>query len=252
MYYQSEPEFLVQIRKSSFAVDKRIFIVCFKHDNFVKGLNNLDFSGTQSLNKTRFTEYLIRENALDKNGFKEWIFCPGMLFNATDKWWGKQGKRDKPHEGLDLCLYIDQQGKMRRLDEKIKIPVIYDGTVVGIVNDFLGKSVIIEHGLTNSDNNRLCTIYGHTNPHKNLQVGRMLKEGDIIATLADLRNSKVKTLSHLHISFGWASKFISYDKLDWETIGAPNTLTLMDPLYVIGWYYRVLKRISSIPGLLYS
>jgi hypothetical protein len=215
-------------------------------------LNNLNFSGTPSLSKTRFTEYLIQENTLDEHGFEEWIFSPGMLFNAPDKWWGDQGKRDKSHEGLDLCLYRDRRGKIRRLDKKTKIPVIYDGIVVGIVNDFLGKSVIIEHDLTDSDNHRFCSIYGHLSPHKDLHVGRTVKEGDIIATLADSNNSKVKTLSHLHISLGWTSKFISYDKLDWKTIGAPNTLTLMDPLYVIGWHYRVLKRISSMQELIYS
>ncbi len=200
-----------------------------------------------SLRKTRFTEYLVQENALHGHGFQEWIFYPGMLFNAADKWWGDQGKRDKPHEGLDLCPYRDRRGKMRRLDNKTKIPVIYDGTVVGIINDFLGKSVIIEHGFTDRDNNRFCTIYGHINPHKSLHVGKTLKEGDIIATLADLRNSKVTTPSHLHISLGRAHKFISYDKLDWKTMGAPNTLNLMDPLHVLGWRYRVLKRISPTP-----
>jgi hypothetical protein len=214
------------------------------------GLNNLNFFGISSLKKTRFTEYFIQANASGEDGFKEWIFCPGMLFNALDKWWGDQGKRDKPHEGLDLCLYRDRRDRMHRLDEKTKIPVIYDGTVVGIVNDFLGKSVIIEHGLTDSDKNRFCTIYGHINPHKGLHVGRIVKEGDIIATLADLCNSKVKTLSHLHISIGWASKFISYDKLDWETIGAPNTLTLVDPLYVIGSHYCTLNRKYSTIELL--
>ena len=215
-------------------------------------LNNLNFSGSPSLSKTRFTEYLIQENSLDEHGFEEWIFYPDMLFNAPDKWWGDQGKRDKPHEGLDLCLYKDRRGRMRRLDEKTKIPVIYDGIVVGIVDDFLGKSVIIEHGLTDSDNNRFCSIYGHLNPHKDLHVGRIVKKSDIIATLANSNNSKVKTLSHLHISLGWTSKFISYDKLDWKTIGAPNTLTLINPLYVIGWHYCVLKRISSMQELIYS
>ena len=127
---------------------------------------------------------------MDEHGFKEWIFSPGMLFNASDKWWGDQGKRDKPHEGLDLCLYKDRRGRMRRLDEKTKIPVIYDGIVVGIVNDFLGKSVIIEHGLTDSDNNRFCTIYGHLNPHKGLHVGRIVKEGDIIPGNAHFDTTK--------------------------------------------------------------
>lgn len=193
-----------------------------------------------SFSKTQFTESLVQENALDEHGFKEWIFSPGMLFNATDKWWGDQGKRDKPHEGLDVCLYTDRRGKTRRIDEKTKIPAIYDGTVVGIVNDFLGKSVIIEHGLTNSDNNKFCTIYGHISPLKSLYVGRILKEGDIIATLADLRNFKVTTLSHLHISIGWASKLISYDKLNWKTIGDPNIFALIDPLYVVGRHYHAL------------
>jgi len=207
----------------------------------------LDLKRVSSLSNTRFTEHLIHENALDENGFKEWIFYPGMLFNAVEKWWGNHGKRDKPHEGLDLCLYRDRRGHQRQLDEKTKIPVIYDGTVVGIVNDFLGKSVIIEHDLTDSDHNRVCTIYGHIKPRKRLQNGQMVKEGDIIATLADLNNSKVTIFPHLHISLGWASKLISYDKLDWKTIGAPNTLTLMDPLCVLGWQYRKLNCISSTP-----
>ena len=210
-------------------------------------LNNLILNRVSSLSKTRFTEYLIHENALDENGFREWIFYPGMLFNAVEKWWGDHGKRDNPHEGLDLCLYRDQRGNKRQLDEKTKIPATYDGTVVGIVNDFLGKSVIIEHDLTDSDHNRFCTIYGHINPGKRLQNGQMVKEGDIIATLADLRNLKVTIFPHLHISLGWASKLISYDKLDWKTIGAPNTLTLMDPLCVLGWQYRKLNNISSTP-----
>jgi len=207
----------------------------------------LDLNRVSSLSKTRFAEHLIHENALDVNGFKEWIFYPGMLFNAVEKWWGNHGKRNKPHEGLDLCLYRDRRGNKRQLDEKTRVPAIYDGTVVGIVNDFLGKSVIIEHDLTDSDHNRFCTIYGHIYPRKRIQNGRMVKEGDIIATLADLHNSKVTIFPHLHISLGWASKLISYDKLDWKTIGASNTFTLMDPLYVIGRPYRTLNRIPSMP-----
>lgn len=200
----------------------------------------MNFSGTLSLRKTQFNEFLIRENALDKRGFKEWIFYPGMLFNAPDKWWGDRGKRDRPHEGLDLCLYRDRWDRVLPLDEKTKIPVMYDGTVVRIVNDFLGKSVIMEHGLRDNDNSRFCTIYGHTNPYVDIHIGRIVKEGDIIATLADSNKLKANIFPHLHISFGWASEVVSYDKLDWETIGASNTLTLLDPLHIIDWHYRTL------------
>jgi hypothetical protein len=206
----------------------------------------LDFSETPLLRKTRFTEFLIRANALDKDGFEQWIFRPGMLFNGLNKWWGDQEKRDKPHEGLDLCLYRVQRGRILRLDEKTKIPVIYDGVVVRIVNDFLGRSVIIEHSTSDSDNSRFCTIYGHTNPSDDLHIGRIVKRGDIIATLADASKSKANIFSHLHISLGWASKVDSYDKLDWETIGALNTLKLLDPLDVIDWPYLVLERVFPL------
>lgn len=195
-------------------------------------VDTVDFTRTPSLRNTRFTEFLIQKNALDQNGFNGWVFCPGMLFQSTDKWWGDQGKRDKPHEGLDVCLYKDRNHRILRLGETAKIPVIYDGTVVGIVEDFLGKSVIIEH-LFNDLNNRLCTIYGHTIPKDNLHVGKIVKQGEVIATLADSGRSKTNIFPHLHISLGWTSNAISYDRLNWKTIGALNTLTLLDPLKVI-------------------
>jgi hypothetical protein len=197
-----------------------------------------------SVSKTRFTEFLIRENALDEGGFKEWIFSPGMLFNAPNKWWGDQGRRDKPHEGLDLCLYRDRRDRVLRIDTKTRIPVMYDGEVVAIVNDFLGESVILEHGFSHRDERNFCSIYGHTNPHEGLHVGRIVKEGEVIAALADSGNLEAKMFPHLHISLGWTSKSISYDQVDWETIGAKDILTLLDPLDVTDWPYRVVEDVS--------
>jgi hypothetical protein len=196
--------------------------------------------GIPSLKRTQFTQTIVRANALDKSGFKEWFFQPGMLFNSVDKWWGDHGRRDKPHEGLDICLYKDRQDRILYLDGKTKIPSMVDGVIVKIFNDFLGKSLIVKHDLHNNDRGRFCTIYGHTNPLDGLHVGSIVKEGDIIATLADSIESKHDILPHLHLSLGWISKYISYDQLDWETIGSRNTLTLLDPLYVIGAHYPAL------------
>ena len=212
----------------------------------------MNFFGTSFLSRTLFTEHLIHENSLDKNGFKEWVFHPGMLFNASDKWWGNQTKRNTPHEGLDLCLYGDRHGKIRRFDETTKIPAIYDGIVVGIVDDFLGRTIILEHDLSDHNNNRFCTIYAHINPLKSVHPGKYVKEGAVIATITEPLNSKVKTLSHLHISIGWASESISYDKFDWKTIGTSNTLNLVNPLYIVHRHSRVLNRISSMSELLHQ
>jgi len=101
--------------------------------SMVKGadVDNMDFTKTRSLRNSRFTEFLIRKNALDQGGFNGWVFCPGMLFNSTDKWWGDHGKRDKPHEGLDLCLYKDREDTILRLGEKAKVPAI-SASIFGI------------------------------------------------------------------------------------------------------------------------
>ena len=100
---------------------------------------NLDISELRLLKKSRFTEIFIHENALEAAGFDEWIFLPGMMFRAQDKWWGDRGKREKAHEGIDLCLYKDRQDRIQRLKKNAKIPVMYSGKIVGILDDFLGK-----------------------------------------------------------------------------------------------------------------
>ena len=183
--------------------------------------------------ETRFSEFLIRQNSLDECGFERWVFCPGMLFSSQDKWWGDQGKRDRLHEGLDFCLYRDQRNRIFSLDEKTKIPAMYDGTVVGIIDDFIGKSVILEHDLYDSDNSRFCTIYGHTDLIEGLFICKTVRQGDVIANLACWKELKSNPLPHLHISLGWASESLSYDQLDWKAIGDPGTLTLLNPLDVI-------------------
>lgn len=193
----------------------------------------MDTSGTPFLKKSRFTEFLVRENDLNDSGFQEWVFYPGMLFNTMDQWWGNQGKRKRPHEGLDLSLYRDRENRILRLGEKTKIPVLYDGIVVRVVDDFIGKSVMVEHRPLDSDYPRLCTIYGHTNLPRHLHVGRIVKAGDIIATLARPDKSQRNISPHLHISVGWISQNISYENLDWETMPSLKALKWVDPLKVI-------------------
>jgi hypothetical protein len=206
------------------------------------------------LRDCRITDYMIQENGLDAIGFKEWIFYPGMLFEATIKWWGDQGVRDNPHEGLDLCLYRDRSGMIRHLDEKTKVPAIYKGKVVRIVDDFLGKSIIIEHVLSGKENDRVYSFYGHAIPAGNLHVGKTVTEGDVIARLADTRGSRTKILPHLHISLGISSRTVSHDTLNWENMVDPDSMTLLDPLQAMTRPYHILapsESIFSMPGIFF-
>ena len=183
---------------------------------------------------------LIEENGLDQNGFDSWIFCQGMLFNSPQKWWGDHGRRDYPHEGIDLCLYRDRSTRMLRLDEKSRIPVMHDGVVKAIFTDYLGKAVIIEHETSESESGRMLSVYAHTEPRGGVQVGVKVKEGDIIANIADTSRSKAKIIPHLHFSLGLPSPSLSYDPFVWNIMRNPDLITLLDPLEVIDWPYQQL------------
>ena len=112
-------------------------------------LNSLysNLQKTLSLKKSRFTGMLIEENSLDPSGFERWIFCRGMLFNSSQKWWGDHGRRDYPHEGIDLCLYQDRSGRIRRINENTRIPVMHDGVVKAIFKDYLGQINDVLYGM---------------------------------------------------------------------------------------------------------
>lgn len=186
------------------------------------------------MEKSRFTEFFIQKNDRKEREFKEWIFHRGMLFDSSDKWWGDdEKKRSKPHEGLDLCLYKDHVGNIKSLDEKTKIPAMYNGIVVSIINDFLGKSLVMEHSFPKDGNQKFYTIYGHTKPKVDFSIGRIVKQGEIIGALAPTSELKTKIFSHLHISAGYGIKDFSYDKLNWNTIADQNFMILIDPLPLI-------------------
>jgi hypothetical protein len=46
---------------------------------------------------------------------------------------------------------------------------------------------------------------------------------------------------NLHISIGWASESIPYDRLNWKNMGDPNILTLLDPLPIIDTRCVILR-----------
>jgi hypothetical protein len=195
--------------------------------------------------KSRFTEMLIEENELDQNGFENWIFCNGMLFNSPDKWWGDHGLRDNPHEGIDLCLYSDSSRKICCIDEKTRIPVMQRGMIKAMFKDYLGQAIVIEHETNGSNPGSFISFYAHTEPHDRIEVGMIVEEGDIIATLADTRHSKAQIIPHLHLSLGRPAKSFSYDGFVWNTIRKPEEIILLDPLPVMDWPYQALGASNS-------
>ena len=202
---------------------------------------NIHAAITSLLKNSRFTEMLIAANGLDRTVFERWLFCPGMLFNSPDKWWGDRGRRDFPHEGIDLCLYRDRSRGTLRMDENTRIPVMEDGVVKAIFTDYLGEAVIIEHDGPGGGRQGFISFYAHTKPNAGVHTGVMVKKGDIIATLADTSKSKAGIIPHLHFSLGLPSSSFSFERFAWNTIRTPAMITLLDPLESIDCPCLALK-----------
>lgn len=190
--------------------------------------------------KTNFTEMLIAANGIAPGDFQSWVFCENMMFNALGKWWGDYGQRDFPHEGIDLCLYMDGAGRLRRLDEQTRIPAMHDGVVKALFDDYLGRAVIIEHEDCKDGSEKYLSAYAHTAPQAEIQPGAKIKRGDIIATIADTSKSKARILPHLHYSLGRPSPNLVYDPFVWNIMRDPKLVTLNDPFEMVDGPGQVL------------
>lgn len=170
---------------------------------------------------------------LRKNGFKRWLFYPGMAFGTTQKWWGDFGTRDFPHEGVDFCIYEGTDGQAFHFEVNSTIPVIDDGIVRAVFKDYLGHAIIVEHDPWPGSEQTLLSIYAHTDPLPTVELGLSVDKGSIIATTANTHTAKAKISSHLHFSLGLASPDLSYENFYWNLIREPANATLLDPLAVM-------------------
>jgi len=183
--------------------------------------------------KLEFTANMIKLNYPKMNGFKRWKFQQGMTFNSMDQWWGKPKKRPAPHEGIDLCAFETVDGKVRYLSEGDAVPVTLKGTIMKIMDDFLGKSIFIRHSLAKGNNLQLYTLYGHTRPKSNINTGYKVTQGESLGYIAGINNSKAALRPHLHISLAWIDGASSSNDLIWSFIGSSPMVKLLDPLPLI-------------------
>ncbi|KPJ78651.1 MAG: hypothetical protein AMJ54_02450 [Deltaproteobacteria bacterium SG8_13] len=185
-----------------------------------------------------YGDMIVQINDLDRKGFREWLFCPQMLFGASDKWWGQGGGRGNSHEGLDIGTYRDRYDGIQHLDETTTVPAAVDGVVAAMIDDFLGKTVILRHCCR--DGADLLSLYGHTQPRAGLRIDRPVTAGERIATLMRPADVNFSVSTHLHLSFVRCTGSSPVEDLHWNTIGAIPGLTFIDPLPVIGCRYRVV------------
>ena len=183
--------------------------------------------------QSKFMEFMVAHNRPRMDGFEKWIFHPGMLFHALEKWWGDQGQRPAPHEGLDLYRFADAGGITKTVDQHTQTPAAFAGHVVKIHRDFLGKSIYMSHAIFASGGRQLISAFGHTVPRDSLKIGRYVAEGEIIAAISGFPGKQTNLLPHLHLTFAWAPVDVSPAQLTWENLGNDPGIMLIDPLAVI-------------------
>jgi hypothetical protein len=183
----------------------------------------------QEKNTSLFTRQFIAANRLGRRGFSNWLFYPGMFFLDRNKWWGDQGPRPTPHEGVDLCFYRTDTGGECRLYPQARIPAVTGGRVLGIIDDFLGKSIVVHHAGQADNGWRICTIYGHTRPLAGLSTGSRVTAGEVIASLSH-NGGPGGPGPHLHVSLALISDHLPAEGIDWPALNDPKMALFLDPL----------------------
>jgi murein DD-endopeptidase MepM/ murein hydrolase activator NlpD len=182
---------------------------------------------------SKFMEFMLEHNRPRMDGFKSWVFHPGMLFQAREKWWGDQGLRAVPHEGLDLYSFEEALGRVQTVDQQTLIPAAFAGQVVKIDRDFLGKSIYISHAIYTDDSRQLLSAVGHTIPREGLKTGQQVAAGEIIAAVSGFPAKQSNLPPHVHLTFAWVPKDFRVDQLTWNNLGHDPGIRLIDPLTVI-------------------
>jgi murein DD-endopeptidase MepM/ murein hydrolase activator NlpD len=182
-------------------------------------------------------EFMLEHNRPRMDGFKSWVFHPDMLFQALEKWWGDQGPRAVPHEGLDLYSFETDGGGVRTVDQQTQIPAAFAGQVVKIDRDFLGKSIYISHTIYTAGGSQLLSAVGHTIPRDGLQTGQQVAAGEIIAAVAGVPGKKTNLPPHVHLTFAWVPVDFKVDQLTWKNLGHDPGISLIDPLAVISSFF---------------
>ncbi len=180
-----------------------------------------------------FSSLLIAWNGLDAAGFAAWEFLPGMRFGERAAWWRGGADRGSEHQGLDICWYLTGEGRRRSLGAGARIPAPWAGEIVAVVDDFLGRSVFVEHGRPDGGGRRLHSVCGHIEPRPGLAVGGLLHDGDEIGIIAAPSGSRPSAPPHLHLTLALIDRGRGPARLDWEALSDTSRVQLLDPLPIV-------------------
>lgn len=164
----------------------------------------------------------VRLNGHLRGRFAAFHFLAGMGFGEPEKWWSGNGKRPRPHEGVDIRFYRDQQKRLHCFGEKTKVPFFRAGKVVAITKDFLADSVFVREKTDDVD--QFITVYSHILPA--VECGADVKKGDVVGMIAAVSGA---VPAHLHVSVLRLQRDIAPENLHWDFLSRCGSAIFANP-----------------------
>jgi murein DD-endopeptidase MepM/ murein hydrolase activator NlpD len=151
----------------------------------------------------------------EKSGLASWIFHPGMLFGDPIEWWGDGCRRRTQHEGIDFAEGLVPGCGVCPIPERTPVGSIIDGEAVALLDDFLGKTIVVRHSaIQNSNGDVFYTLFSHIQPITQ-RLGFVAK-GQILGSVG--KSTKARAPAHLHLAGAWIPVNISPDAIRMEHI----------------------------------
>jgi hypothetical protein len=177
--------------------------------------------------QSNFTGNILALNRWPVRDFQAWVVKAGMGFGDPGQWWGEPPKaRPKPHEGLDLRGFWDKAGNEQPLPAGTIVPPLDRGRVVGIIADFLGRTVIVDHGVSNRAGLSLHGFYAHLAAPATATIGADLDADEGLGAIAAGNRF---CPPHLHISTVWIARDFPLAQLRWANFIDQKGFRLCDP-----------------------
>lgn len=135
-----------------------------------------------------------------------WVFRPGMFFGDQGEWWGSRNLRRTEHEGLDFAFGAKgAPGTVfQAMPEGAPVRALAAGEAVGVLDDFLGKTIVIRHPDMRDDHGAtLHTMYSHLGA---VEEAGVVSRRQFLGRVGRLRNPRVP--AHLHLTCAWIPESI--------------------------------------------
>lgn len=163
-------------------------------------------------------------------GCQSWVFRPGMLFGDQVEWWGDGNLRRTLHEGLDFAQGRQTGGGIQSILQGTPVRAMADGEVVSLLDDFLGKTVVVRHTAIPKTNGTVFhTLYSHIQPE--IGPSCRLAKGRMLGRVA--KSTAAGAPAHLHMTGAWIPGSTQPSEITMERINpgyVPIVLADFNPL----------------------